>query len=184
MKILFIKTQESEETNAKYCSAIVEFFHKRSVMLQQSTVDKSMKLGDIEKQVFKVDAVVIESSFEKIELGQVAVLALMHNKLALLVSKSSQYGSKIEDNRLITKHYRDSKDLEFILNNFMETVEALRFTKFNFIISSELNDYLEWNTLRKKKSKSEIAREAIQRSMLSDKEYLSYLQKVGGASMG
>ncbi len=130
-----------------------------------------------QKEISKVDAVVVEASIDKFELGQVATFAFISSKPVLILHKSREYQTRTESTKFIIKKYRDIQDLRIIITSFINIILACQYTKFNFIIPSEIDKYLEWISANKKRPKSEVARDAIQRVMNEDIEYKNYLLK-------
>jgi hypothetical protein len=128
----------------------------------------------VKKGIALANAVVIEASVDRFQLGHEATLALLYNKPVLIVSQNRDYSEQIVYPKFIAKQYNSASSLVSIVKNFLRYVEETQYSKFNFIISSELDDYLVWKAKRTGLSKSDILREYIHNQLKNDQEYESF----------
>ena len=77
---------------------------------------------------------------------------------------------------LYIKSYQRA-NLKETIKKFFENVPQSRLIKFNFIISPEIENYLDWVTNIKRQSKSDYLRERVVKNIIQeDKEYLNYVK--------
>jgi hypothetical protein len=177
MKILLISSNQND-TYPELSQTVKGYFKGRGKVTELFTDANDVSPNQalvISTKIKNYDAIVLETSSNSFYLGQILIIAVSNNKPVLVLSRNRKYHSYTDSAKYQFRTYRDKNDIEFILRGFEEFVASTQLTKFNFIIPSALDHYLEWQAREKKRPKSEIAREAIQKVMENDHEYRSYL---------
>ena len=100
------------------------------------------------------------------------VLALINNKRTSLSDNNlSNFSQK---NKLFFyKEYTD-KTLEQEIAKFITNVKKIIDTKFILIISSQIDQYLEWASINRRMHKAQVVRRAVEVVMNEDKEYKKF----------
>jgi len=100
------------------------------------------------------------------------VLALINNKRTSLSDNNlSNFSQK---NKLFFyKEYTD-KTLEQEIAKFITDVKKIIDTKFILIISSQIDQYLEWASVNRRMHKAQVVRRAVEVVMNEDKEYKKF----------
>ncbi|MEI7578969.1 MAG: hypothetical protein WCJ58_02890 [bacterium] len=104
------------------------------------------------------------------------VLALFNKNSKNVISvnlKSTAAHSKI----FRYQEYSSEKELEKVLDKFVQTAKKLLDTKFILIISPEIDRYLEWAGETKRMHKAQLVRTALEEAMKKDKEYRKTTKK-------
>lgn len=139
----------------------------------------------IAKSIKSCDFVIAELSEPSLGSGFETALALSEKKPVLvLYHEDSQrmLSTPLTGNRskyLVTKRYKNDKELESAIRYFVSDLKDLISTKFILIIPPEIDRYLEWNVREKGVSKAEITRQSIEEVMKNDNAYSSYLKENG-----
>lgn len=127
------------------------------------------------------DFVVAEIAQPSFGVGYAIKQALIQRKPVLCLypdNLDSKAASEVflgNDSTLLKIEFYNKNTLKQILVENIDVAQFYGLTKFNFLISQEIDDYLEWATMHKKKSKSEFLREAIVNKLISqDEEYQAY----------
>jgi len=80
--------------------------------------------------------------------------------------------------QLVSCEYYNEKNLKEILGKHLSKPKKFSLTKFNFIITPYIADYLDWVNHVKKKSKSEHLRESVIKKIIeTDEEYQNFLSE-------
>jgi hypothetical protein len=128
-------------------------------------------ISEFIKNIVQSSAVILESSVPSFLVSYASAMSMTHNKPVLIISNDPRYHFSFESSRIFVRHYKNIHEIESLVTGFLKIVESMQATKFNFILPPELDSYLEWTSRQRKKPKSEIAREALQRVMENDTEY-------------
>lgn len=152
---------------------------------------KGLKLPSIQKQemykktaaaIHASDGVILEGTIPSVGIGQQLSLALESDKPTLvLMFDKSKNKSTISDSFIDSskKHllsivkYNSTNLNEVILQFCRQVSEKFGITRINLTLDRSLDGYLEWSAYNKKKSKSQIIREAIIQMMTGDRDWLS-----------
>lgn len=186
--------EKHKETYLQVIRSIKELGHKISVdWLERSLEDgkSDQEWKEIIKKegiraIKRSDALIAEVSLPSSSVGYQVALAIS-DKRPVLCLYSADFGEKkppkvIDANSSsllrINKYSRST--LRQIVSKFLISVAGKRLVKFNFIVTPEIEEYLDWASKDGKNSKSEILREKVINEIIpSDKEYQRYLKKFG-----
>ena len=129
------------------------------------------------------DVLIAEVSLASSSVGYQIAYALSLKKPVLCLY-STEFGEmkppqviNANDSLLLyVKSYERSK-LKEIIKKFFADAPQSRLIKFNFIISPEIENYLDWVMEIKRQSKSDYLRERVIKNIIrEDKEYLNYVK--------
>ncbi len=188
MTIFFTAALEGKKEYQKYFDFIVKVFQSNNVKvisreIQQyesilSTKDlKGLRKDEIhykfvKKGISLANAVVIEASVNKFQLGHEATLALLYNKPVICISRTKDYSIQIQHPKFYSFKYENEKDLEVILKKFIEEYgKKYLSVRFNAFISPEQKTFLDWFSDRQKKNASTIVRELIDKKIKETPEF-------------
>lgn len=137
------------------------------------------------------DLIITEGTISSFSVGHQITLALNRNKPVLFLTykdkKSKNYFKHkfidgIKTPFLTIAEY-DFNNLKDVLEDFINKNKSGATTKFNIVITKEIDNYLDWARFTYNKNKSEYIREIIKKHMNeSDKKYQKYISsmKKGG----
>lgn len=132
----------------------------------------------VKKGISLANAVVIEASLSKFQLGHEATLALLYNKPVLCVSQAKDYSIQIKHPKFYAQKYKTKKDLEVIIKDFVDELENKYLSvRFNAFLSPEQKTFLDWYGERNKMNASEVVRELIDRKMQETPEFYDEMPK-------
>lgn len=181
-----------KNTYLQIAQEIIKGGHEISVdWLSKALKDKG-KNPEVKKTILKEgidaiktsDALIAEVSLPSSSVGYQIALAVSLKKPVLCLY-SEEFGKKrppqvIEANNspyLLVKKY-SVENLAQAISTFLKSVIKKRISKFNFIVTPEINKYLGWLSNQGKTSKSEVLREKIISLVISqDKDYQEFLSK-------
>ena len=137
------------------------------------------------KEFNEADYFIAEATGRSFTIGYFYALALARKMPILLLVKDENYGKDLPsgavlgiENELVRVEYYSEKTITPILKKFLSTKGKQALTKFNFIISPHIGDYLEWVAHVKKQPKSDYLRKKIISEIIEkDEEYLEYIRK-------
>ncbi len=102
------------------------------------------------------------------------VLCIYHKAMTKGISKLIR---SISSDMVELVAYEES-DLEKIISSYLDRVNVYNLSKFNFLISPKIRNYLTWVEQHKHQSKSQFLRNAISSRVIDqDKEYQEFLKK-------
>ena len=120
------------------------------------------------------DMVVAEVSFPStLNIGHEITLALSKNKPVIclyLEGKISAFFNGIKNDKLIYESYNPKTLKEVVLRSF-ETLSGVTDTRFNFYISPEIGNYLDWVSQHKKLPRAVFLRSLLEKSMKTEKDF-------------
>ena len=136
-------------------------------------------IGGIEE----ADAVISEVSLPSSGAGFQVAYALMRKKPVLILfsrnfgqHKPSKVIEAFESPLLRINSY-DNNDLHGVIKNFFLNLPNQTLVKFNFLITPEINQYIDWLHRTTRKSKSEALRlKIIEEIIETDEEYRAYIK--------
>ena len=70
----------------------------------------------------------------------------------------------------------NNKNLKDIVKDFLEEKGSQMHNRFNFFVSSDVSNYLDWITFARQQARADFIRRLIRDEMTEDKQYLSYLK--------
>lgn len=181
MKVLLLTSNTEKNKNVRLSSQTIKAGKNQiHISFEELTIDisdtQTTKMDEIGKQIKSSlqssTALILYASLPTHLLSYTIALASLYEKPVLILAENSTYYFSFEHPKVYIRSYRNTHEIQRIVDSFSKTLADLQFTKFNFIIPAELDDYLEWTSRYRKKPKSEIARQAIQKIMETDADYL------------
>lgn len=127
--------------------------------------------------ILAADVLVIEASVPSLSLGHQLSLALDKRKKVLVLSQLPQrelektFIGGITSPLLTLRSYQRNEDLKNILENYFRDVEEGPKFRFNLVIGSDLQSYIEWASFYYKRSKTEIIKQAVLEKKGKDRNY-------------
>lgn len=135
------------------------------------------------KLVSKADFVIAEVGVPSFGVGVAIQQALNQKKPVLCLYPSNMDRSQVSDVflgfyvNLLKLEFYDKNNLKAIIKSNLEINNDKTLSKFNFLVSQDITDYLDWVTEKTKRSKSDFLREEIIRKIINnDQEYLQVKQ--------
>lgn len=130
----------------------------------QSKEDREKFHKILKKWIMEADCAVVETSFPSISVGFEISLALSFGKSVLLLytEESPTLLSSYESEKLICAQYK-IVDLKDILADFINYVHGKSEHRFTFFISSQIANFLEEVSRKKKVPKSVYLRSLIEK---------------------
>lgn len=138
----------------------------------------------------KSDVVFVEVSFASVALGYLISAAIFYKKPIIAIYSTNDFkGMKnvitklpltlkgIPSNNLLIYEYNNNSLKKVVIAGLNES-KSLLFSKFNFLISPKISNYLEWGARYFEKSKSEIVRMILENHIDEDKEYKKNREQV------
>ncbi len=131
-------------------------------------------IGGVEESSFLIADVSIPSA----SVGYQIAFALS-KKIPVLCLYSEYFGTKkapqiigASESSLLSVSSYNKKSLKRILKSFFKNFHSEKLIKFNFIITPEINNYIDWGAKKFNISKSEFLRRKVQNSLIKiDKDY-------------
>lgn len=181
MKIHFWASAARPESVKKIPQILKGLGHQVTVELLEA--EKRTKTDVASEK--KAEAVIIEIAKDTPLLGFRLASVLMEKKPILLLYLE---GSKVGDLRALVgdKFFRyltvasyDPENLNRVLKDYFKSLseEKEAAARFNFILNSDLEKFLNWVPFGKKTAKSDFVRELIREAMEEDEEYRAFLKK-------
>jgi len=127
----------------------------------------------------QADLLIIETNKDSITLGyQIGVFINNRKPVLILHLKGTQLGDFVPGQtgniyQYITIQSYAPEQIKTILQNYLEELKIDK-RRFNFFITSDLAEYLNWVPFAKKKARSEFMRQLIRDQMKKDDEYQTY----------
>ncbi len=126
-----------------------------------------------------VDALIADISIPSSSVGFQVGLALS-KKIPVLCLYSDEFGSKevpqvinaINSPLLVISEY-NSKSVGGIVKRFLRNLPKTKLIKFNFIITPQIAEYLDWGSKNSEVSKSDFLREKVEKIIEADSQYNS-----------
>jgi hypothetical protein len=193
MKVFFASYKRPTPLR-KYFKEIIDTVEELGhVVLENQFTDRVLgKYGKIapqkvlerdEKAFKESDIFVAEITKGGFSEGYYYSKAQIQNKPALILIKEKYFrkgiltdlirGSSSEN---VSLEYYNEHNLKKILERHLSKPRSLVLTKFNFIISPYIADYLDWVGHVKKQSRSDFLREQVVKKVIEpDEEYQKYL---------
>ncbi|MDO8570404.1 MAG: hypothetical protein Q7R97_02365 [Candidatus Daviesbacteria bacterium] len=135
------------------------------------------------KLVSKADFVIAEVGVPSFGVGVAIQQALNQKKPVLCLYPNSMDRSQVSDVflgfyfNLLKLEFYDKYNLKEIISSNLEIGNDKALSKFNFLVSKDIIEYLDWVTEKTKRSKSDFLREEIIRKIINnDQEYLHVKQ--------
>ncbi len=187
MKIFFVgsNTPSMFPTYKKIISVLKEQGHSVDDKWMESTREEDV--NDFEatykknmQSIKNCEVIIAETSLQIASIGfliatalnqKKPVLALYHVDSPMKVSTTLK-GTAQKNKMLHYREYSESK-LDENLSSFMKEIKNYLDTKFILIISPEIDRYLEWASQNKRMHKAQIVRDAVEKMMSEDAEWLS-----------
>lgn len=120
-----------------------------------------LKYETVKQGIHQADAVIIEVSFQDIQLGHEATLAIMEKRPVLCLSIFEDFSKKINHEYFFGAKY-DERSIKGIIQDFLAHVRDLSLSKrFNLFLSPYQVDYLEKMSKKTGMNMSEYIRRLI-----------------------
>ncbi len=199
MKIYYcanLQKMDDKKWAKKYIS-IHKLLVKNGVSLVSNVADKLLKgENEARKSISydQIEAVIIEGTFLASDTVYIIATALAYKKPVLyLMEKGHEIPEQLlyirKDQNLgknfYLKFYKSTgKEVEKVIFDFLSLLESGALikekvnVKFTLRISPRIERYLNWKTLKTKKSKAEYVRDILDKTAKEDKDYKSFLKKV------
>lgn len=101
------------------------------------------------------------------------VLCLYNEKLkqtqGALVPQRERYAKY-----LIAKSY-NKNTMEQIIKDFLEEKDEQAQNRFNFFVSSDISNYLDWVSFNRQQTRADLIRRLVRDELSKDKQYAAYL---------
>lgn len=131
----------------------------------------------------RAQVIIIETTSETPQLGFLMAAALIEKKPVLVLcpenSEIKDIQSLVGDKifRYLTVASYNSKNIEKILKDYFKFLSDDNLSvRFNFFLSSDLENFLNWIPLGKKTPKSEFVRDLIRDAMDENEEYKAFIK--------
>lgn len=188
MKVFFTASLEGKKNYQDCYDLIINSLQANNVEVisreiqEYETILGKKKFGDllpdeihymfVKKGISIANAVVIEASLSKFQLGHEATLALLYNKPVLCVSQSKDYSNQIKHPKFYAKKYQNKEELKQIILEFIKELENKYLSvRFNAFLSPEQKTFLDWYGGRQKKNASEVVRDLIDKKIENTPEF-------------
>lgn len=126
------------------------------------------------KWIGKADLVVAEVSFPStLNIGHEISLALEKGKPVIALyadDKASPFFQGIRNDKFIYSEYSFT-NLNTVLKNNLDALDDMSDTRFNFYISPEIGQYLDWIAKTKKLPRAVFLRNLLEKQMRADKTF-------------
>jgi hypothetical protein len=142
-----------------------------------------------QKLIQKADIVITEFSFLSHSTSYHTTYAIEQKKPVLLLYNNVDYTESpnfafripstfvgLDAGNLLIKEY-SNQTIETTLKYGIHDAVALMMTKFNLIISPEINRFLEWSVKDTGLPKSELTRKSLENTSRENKRYQDYLKE-------
>lgn len=94
----------------------------------------------------------------------------LKNKADMLMPKQEKYL------RYITIKAYSAKNLQEIIRYFIEEKDEQMRDRFNFFVSSDISNYLNWVTFSRQQSRADFIRGLVRDQLKQDNQYKAYLE--------
>ena len=153
-----------------------DFKRDEEEYLQESPENKlNILYSTALKSLHQCDIVILEVSTNSFTQGYILEKALEMGKPVVAFHQKNKYSifiKGIKNSLLQTVEYDDYNLKEQLEDALSFAVDNL-LTKFNFYLSNDISNYLNWMSKKRKLPKSEFVRELIRLHMNINQEYLS-----------
>lgn len=178
MKVFFTAALDGKKEYQEVFNNIIEFLKSQNIEViskeiqtNESLVKRKLLKGlkpeeahykFVKKGISLSDAVIIEASVNKFQLGHEATLALLYNKPVLCVSQTKDYSIQIQHSKFYSYKYESIEELHDRISEFIKDLEKKHLPiRFNAFITPEQKTFLDWYSNKYKKSASTLVRELI-----------------------
>lgn len=186
MKIYFVASirgrKEFLENYQKIVTTMSKFGHRVTENTLSPTVKHVYSLNDEEKVKYyrnvlkwisNSDIVVAETSYPSIGVGFEISLALEKGKPVVVLHEDKNtphFLEGVESDKLIVSHY-NQETLVSVLQSSLDYASGFQDIRFNFFISPEIGNYLDWISKQKKLPRAVYLRKLIEEDMNRNKEF-------------
>jgi hypothetical protein len=187
MKVLFVYSPTDPKLSKNYnlITATLENSGNKVIAsklsLGSSIEESSKAYHKLISTLKKIDIVVVESSNPSNGIGFLVATALNEKKPVLALSETKNKKSieafwyYAQKNKLLTYYSYTLKDLEKVINEYVNKVKKIIDTKFILIISPEIDTYLQWASDNRRMHKAQVVRRAVEEVMRNDKEFKKHI---------
>lgn len=143
--------------------------------IEDETDEERMQYyGKVLKWISSCDLVVSELSFPStINVGHEISIALEKGKPVIgmhFKGKNSIFLQGVQSDRLVYVEYSD-KDLEDVLESSLDFALQKQDIRFNFFVSPEIQQYLDWVAKYKRTPRAVYLRELLEKDMKENKDW-------------
>ena len=168
---MYIITLAINQTDLQPIAEIIKKNKHKTMeaILSKLTKNKSSE-AKLTTEIKKADALVVEASESSFELGRFITLALQQHKPVLMLQKKNKSTPLlVGSSRLIsmeTYFPEKNQELKKIIESFFKTAKKQRLLyRFNFMMSSDMNDFLMTASQKSGVSKADYIRNLVIENM-------------------
>lgn len=140
---------------------------------KQTSEKKNKTYHELLKKLKSADIMVAEVSEPSLNLGYEISMALETNKPVLVLfsqGKTIELLEVVDNKNMIVATY-NSNNLQKVLKEKMAIIKGMVDVRFNFFVSREILNYLDWLSYKRRIPRSVYLRETLEKEMHKDKEY-------------
>jgi len=153
---------------------ITEVLKKSSDALKSQNEKEALSIQrKLTKWKKQADLVVVEGSTPSFGVGQEIALTLTTNKPVIVLHKDGVKPHILRDeggDLLLVQSYTAS-NMHEVIKDAIEYASERQDTRFNFFISPQIGNYLDWIAKRKKLPRAVYLRKLIDEDIQSNKDY-------------
>lgn len=144
---------------------------------KKTKVDFEEMYDDIISSILEADVGIVEGTIKGLSTGHQMTIALQKGKPLLYLH---QFNGKdrfpfmakgAESELLVEKVYANKKEIPKIVKNFLDSQRKGKRVRFNLVLTSLENNYLEWVSFSYHKTKTDIIRELIENQLNTDTNF-------------
>ena len=183
MKVFYTASFYGKDKYQKYYDLVLEAIERAGVQVispekgnYRRAISERVRAGlrdanavhyeAIRRGILAADAVIIEVSFQDIQIGFEAALAVAHKKPVLCLSIYEDFSQKINNKYFFGAKYSEL-NVEELVGEFVERAKKKRLgERFNMFLSASQEQYLERIARENGVAKSEYLRELIDKDKM------------------
>lgn len=156
-------------------------YHEHITNTSQDQLDRMSDDEKIEfhnkilKQVKNSDVIVAEVTHSSMGVGFLIANALDFHKPTILLYQKEEPTNLLanleENERLIAIKYEEKSDLKKLLGDAIEYAAEKQDVRFNFFVSPQIQQYLDWLAKYKRTPRAVYLRELLEKDMRENKEW-------------
>lgn len=189
MKVTFIATIKEKKKYGSSYSVIVKsleslgviVFHDHVTKYAQEDLDRMSQderisfHNKILHKIKECDVVVAEVSYSSMGVGFLISSALDFQKPTILLYKGQKPTNILsileENDKMVVLEYKDDSDLTKLLKDSLEYAAEKQDVRFNFFVSPEIQQYLDWVAKYKRTPRAVYLRELLEEDMKANKDW-------------
>ena len=192
MKIYFAASTSALPKQKENYNTIISYLASSHELLDNWLLDKlSSRQTSLNSQeillreaskIKQADLIVAEVTTPSLGVGYLIGQALANRKPILCLYDQTERRQNISDivsgstsSLLILKYYQPNNIIS-VIKKYLKNFKKPQLAKFNFLISPEIKQYLDWGAAKERTTRSEFLRHKIIKDLISnDKQYLEDL---------